>query len=176
MLRVYFVMYQITVTQPFLAALCIFLKGNSEQNSNKAMCPCKYNEDFFSSVPNLPSLSGAHQKVSSTFCLMVYLPQQKNLIPNSHYLQKKALVTIYFPCNLNAYKISPVGLQSPSVRAPSDDSHSCYRWELRWNRISNSLHLCWVGRNLRNHSSGYEKTKERKGRVNLPICQRTKST
>lgn len=61
MLRLYFVIYQITVTQPFLAALCIFLKGNSEQNSNKAMCPCKYNEDFFSLVPNLPSLSGEHQ-------------------------------------------------------------------------------------------------------------------
>lgn len=86
------------------------------------------------------------------------LEQQKNLFPNTDYPQKKILVVVCFPCNLNVYKISPIGLQSLSVRALSDDSRSCYRWELRWNRISNSLHLCWVGKKLGNCSSAYEKS------------------
>lgn len=54
--------YQITDTQPFLVAVHLFLKGDSEQKSCVVVCPCTVNEDPFSSTPNLPAPSGAHQK------------------------------------------------------------------------------------------------------------------
>lgn len=54
--------YQVTGTQPFLAAVCLFLKGDSPNKSYVLVCPCTFNEDLYSSVPNLLAPSGAHQK------------------------------------------------------------------------------------------------------------------
>lgn len=54
--------YQTTGTQPFLAAVHLFLKGDLEQKSYVVVCPCTFNKDLFLSAPNLPVSLGAHQK------------------------------------------------------------------------------------------------------------------
>lgn len=59
--------YQLPGNQPFLGAVHLFLKGNSEQKTCVVMCLCTFSENPFSSTPNLPAPSGAHHKESFQF-------------------------------------------------------------------------------------------------------------
>lgn len=58
----YSMIYQVADTQTFLATGCLFLKGDSQNKSYVLVCTCTFNEDLYSSVPNLLAPSGAHQK------------------------------------------------------------------------------------------------------------------
>lgn len=54
--------YQVAGTQSFLAAVCLFLKGDSQNKSYVLVCPCTFIEDLYSPVSNLLAPSGTYQK------------------------------------------------------------------------------------------------------------------
>lgn len=71
--------YQITGTQPFLVAVHLFLKGNSEQESCVVVCPCTVNEDLFSSTPNLLYQAPTRRICSSSLSNCITTGTEKSL-------------------------------------------------------------------------------------------------
>lgn len=82
--------YQIAGTQPFLAAVCLFLKGDSQNKSYVLVCPCTFNEDlFFLCSKPAGSIRCTSKGFALVASLTVSLQQQKNLFLNVDYLQNK---------------------------------------------------------------------------------------